>query len=176
MDDSLAIGPFETYEIENPGDRIRTAQRITLLYLSHGDELWVAVAKAIGLDPSLTSQADELRCTRLGMRWMEDPEIERITDQLHRAATAGLRLLRMRAVQRMGRTLASTDEKVSYRAAKDILQYTESSAAVSPAKSQTAGPSGMAQRRAQEERERLKVRMKARKILNPDVPDQAANE
>lgn len=117
------------YEIDLDGPvppHVRNAQRVMLLYLNKGDEIWVAVARSIGLDPALDVDFElENRCLRLGMQWLNDPEVERITEQLQRTATALLRLQRLRAVGVMGKFLDSPIENVRYRAARDTLKNTD---------------------------------------------------
>lgn len=97
-----------------------------LLYLTAGDEIWEAVAKAVGLEPALDcGSREEQYCLQLGMIWLQDPEIEALTEQIQRVATASMRVLRLRAVRVMGKFLSSPIESVKYRAAKDILKNTD---------------------------------------------------
>lgn len=108
------------------GPEVRQAQRLMLLFLTAGDEIWEATAKAIGLEPSTDCGArEEQACLQLGMLWLQDPQIEALTEQIQRVATASMRVLRLRAVRVLGKFLASPIESQRYKAARDILKNTD---------------------------------------------------
>ena len=90
---------LQTYELvilgpQDPWPRhVQEAQRTMLLYLSSGYDLAIATAVAVGLDPALDlTPSLEKRCLLLGSRWLQDPQIEEMTAQFQRVATASMRL------------------------------------------------------------------------------------
>ncbi len=149
-----------------------------LLYLTAGDEIWQATAKAIGLEPATDcGTREEQWCLQLGMLWLQDPQIEALTEQIQRVATASMRVLRLRAVRVMGKFLSSPIESQAYKAARDILKNTDPdierlrAAAATLGKNPNPGEPGMANApgpRAVQggaERERQKLRMISKKAV-----------
>jgi hypothetical protein len=161
---------FEIYSVEEVPAHVRDAQRALLLYLTSGEEIWVATARAVGLDPVLECDSStEARLTTLGMRWLQDPEIEALTDQIQRVATASMRLLRLRAVREMGKFLSSPIEGMRYKAARDILKSTdpdiERLRGVGKHSAPTHPETGPRTQRVAEEHERMKLRRMAKKAI-----------
>ncbi len=120
------IQAYEEYIDVAVPERVRAAQRAMLLHFTQGLELWQAAARAMGVDPSVQNDLHtQERCLRIAMRWLDDPGIEKATDQIHRVANATLRMLRMQAMMVLGRTMHRGSEHVQHRTAVDVLKATE---------------------------------------------------
>lgn len=116
---------FEAYDEKNVPPFVRHSQRLFLLHLTNGEEMWAACAYAVGLEPALdVDRALEIKLVRLAMRWLADPEVEEFTEEVDRAAASAARLLRLRAIHNMAQFMASPIEKMKYTASRDVYRVT----------------------------------------------------